>query len=328
MARVVMGIGSSHSPMLLMEPPAWLARAERDDKRIHQLRDFGGKVVTYDELLSTADPAINKEITPEKLATRHAANQKGVAAIADALEAVNPDLMIMFGDDHKEVFHDDNMPAISVYWGDKLPYKPKGIMAWPYDPKLRPDFWYWDEEREYPGSPQYARRLIGNLMDRGFDVAHSRFFREGQAMSHAFGYVYRRIMETRAYPTITVSVNTYFPPNQVSPARAWHLGRAIRQAVESWPEDLRVVIMGTGGLSHFVVDEDLDQQFLKVLARHGPEGHAALPLHKLESGNSELRCWSAVAGAVDDMKMNLIDYIPCYRSPAGTGCAMGFATWS
>jgi len=49
-----MGIGSSHSPALLMEPPAWVARGETDDRNLHALHDFTGKSVKYDELLAAA----------------------------------------------------------------------------------------------------------------------------------------------------------------------------------------------------------------------------------------------------------------------------------
>jgi hypothetical protein len=134
-------------------------------------------------------------------------------------------------------------------------------------------------------------------------------------------------MTRKIYPIIPVNINTYYPPNQITPQRAYAVGRAIREAVESWPEDLRVVIMATGGLSHFVVDETFDRAFLDLMAKGGVEGHAALPLEKLQSGNSEFRCWSALAGAVEGKAMTLIDYVPCYRSPAGTGCAMAFAYW-
>lgn len=147
-------------------------------------------------------------------------------------------------------------------------------------------------------------------------------------MSHSFGYVYYKMMTNKVYPSIPVSINTYYPPNNVSPVRAFRLGQAIRRQIESWEEDLRVVVISTGGLSHFVVDEAFDRDFLEKLAHGGEQMHAELPLVKLQSGNSEFRCWSALAGAVDGMKMDLIDYIPCYRSPAGTGCAMAFANWS
>jgi hypothetical protein len=327
MAKVVMGIGSSHSPALLMEPSGWLARGETDDKTIMALHDFSGKRVQYDELLEKTPSAMLKEIEPEVLAARHAANERGIAKITEVLDAADPDIVIIIGDDHKEVFQEDNMPALSVYWGKTLPYKPVGVMKWRYDEAIKPDYWYWQDEREYPVASEFARRLIGDLMNRDFDPAHSERYMEGVGMSHSFGYVYRRIMTGKVYPIIPVNINTYYPPNQVTPKRAYQIGQAIREAVEAWPEDLRVVIMATGGLSHFVVDEAFDRAFLELMEKGGVEGHAKLPLEKLQSGNSELRCWSALAGAVEDKSMTLIDYVPCYRSPAGTGCAMAFAYW-
>ncbi|MGC7406662.1 hypothetical protein ACPWR0_22585 [Pandoraea pneumonica] len=311
-----------------MKPSAWLARAATDDQNFFVLHDHSGARVSYGELLEKADPAILDEITPAKLEQRHKQNQAAVAQLAETLNKVNPDIVVIIGDDHKEVFHDDNMPALSVYWGETIPYRPTGIMKWKYDPDLDQELWYPQEPKDYPVASQYAERLIRGMMDDGFDVAQSKYFKDQQAMSHSFGYVYYKLMTEKIYPSIPVSINTYYPPNNVSPLRAYRIGQSIRRQIESWSEDLRVVVMSTGGLSHFVVDEAFDRDFLERLAAGGPDVHAQLPLQKLQSGNSEFRCWSALAGAVDGMKMDLIDYIPCYRSPAGTGCAMAFATWS
>lgn len=327
MAKLVLGIGSSHSPALLMEPKAWLRRGEVDDQSYHALYDFAGQRVQYPELRDRVSDTLLKELEPDVLAGRHAANERGIAAVAAKLKEVDPDVVIIIGDDHKEVFQDDNMPALSVYWGDTLPYKPQGLMKWPYADDLKADMWYPQEDAEYPVDSKLAERLIGDLLENGFDPAHSKFYKEDQGMSHSFGYIYHRIMVEKTWPVIPVSINTYYPPNQITPGRAYQLGRTLRQAVESWPENLRVAIMATGGLSHFVVDEQFDQEFIELLRSGGEEGHAALPREKLQSGNSELRCWSVVAGAVEGMEFDLIDYVPCYRSPAGTGCGMGFATW-
>jgi len=327
MASIVLGVGSSHSPTLLMEPPAWLARAGHDDVRIHALYDDRGVRVSYEELLARAPAGIAAEIDMDVLRQRHAANQAAVAKVREALAAARADLVIVIGDDHKEVFQDDNMPALSVYWGDALPYKPQGMMKWKYDPDLQAGMWYPQEERDYPVDAERAQRLIGDLMARDFDVAHSRYYRPEQGMSHSFGYVYYKMMAGEPTPIVPVSINTYYPPNQISPLRAYRLGQAIREAVQGWPEDLRVAVIATGGLSHFVVDEPFDRAFLELMAKGGAEGHAALPLEKLQSGNSEFRCWSALAGAVQGMDMTLVDYVPCYRSPAGTGCGMAFALW-
>jgi 3-O-methylgallate 3,4-dioxygenase len=53
------------------------------------------------------------------------------------------------------------------------------------------------------------------------------------------------------------------------------------------------------------------------------------PESLFQSGSSESKCWIMAAGALSDadLKMDLLDYVPCYRSEAGTGNAMGFATW-
>lgn len=327
MAKIVLGIGSSHSPILLMEPKAWLERGAQDDQHRFTLYDNKGAQVKYADLLERAAPETAAQIEPELMQRRHQANEAGIAAIAQALREADPDVVIAIGDDQREVFHDDNMPALSVYWGEMLPYLPQGIMKWKYADELKSDKWYPQSELNYPVASKLAQRLISDLCERGFDPAHSKFYPEGQGMSHSFGYIYHRIMLDKQWPLIPVSINAYYPPNQVTPLRAFEIGEAIRQAVEAWPEDIRVAVVATGGLSHFVVDEELDRAFIDVLRRGGREGHAQLQRERLQSGNSEIRCWSVLAGAVDGMTFDLIDYVPCYRTPAGTGCGIAFATW-
>ena len=327
MAKVVLGIGSSHSPALLMEPPAWLARGQADDVTRHALHDFTGKRVQYDELLEAVGDTHLHQLDPALMQQRHEANARGMDRVSEILYETDPDIVIILGDDHKEVYQDDNMPALAVYWGETLPYRPTGVMKWKYTGDLKSELWYPQESRDYPVASQFARRLIENLCEREFDPAHSNHYPEGQGMSHSFGYVYHRIMAKKSIPVIPVNINTYFPPNQMTPARCYKLGQTIRESVESWPEDLRVAVIATGGLSHFVVDEEFDRQFIELLEKGGAEGHAAIPLEKLQSGNSEFRCWSALAGALEGKRFNLVDYVPCYRSPAGTGCAMAFAYW-
>ncbi|HXQ10964.1 MAG TPA: hypothetical protein VN805_08205 [Caulobacteraceae bacterium] len=327
MSKMVMGIGSSHSPVLLMEPPAWLRRGEVSDPQNALLFDQEGKHVQYGELLERSPPALLKELDPQRLAERYEANNNAIARIAEVLLDVDPDIVVVVGDDHKEVYQDDNMPALAVYWGETLPYRPIRLMKWPYEDDLKTELWYPQDDRDYPVAAAFARRLIGDLCEREFDPAHSQYYPEGQGMTHSFGYIYHRIMTKKVWPVIPVSINTYYPPNQITPRRAFKLGRAIRSAIESWPEDLRVVTIATGGLSHFVVDEPFDQAFLEILKSGSIEDHAKLPREKLQSGNSELRCWSVLAGTVEGLSMNLIDYVPCYRSKAGTGCGMAFAYW-
>jgi 3-O-methylgallate 3,4-dioxygenase len=326
MAQIVLGLGVSHSPILNMEPDAWIERGRHDHE--HKLRDTAGELVSFETLLERAGNSFAGEIGMERIRARHAANQKALAVTEALLDAARPDVVVMFGDDHKEVFHDDNMPSLGLYLGKTIPYAPSGIMQWPYDRKLWSPLWYPQEPRDFPVAVELGMHVAESFNEDGFEMAVSRYYKPGQAMSHSFGFIYWRLMHNRAaVPTLPVHVNTYFPPNQPTPARCLAIGRALRRAIESWPQDLRVAVIGTGGLSHFVVDEAFDRQFLEVLASGDAERIGSLPRAKMHSGSSELRLWMALAGAVEGRRMQLIDYIPCYRTLAGTGCGMAFASW-
>ena len=184
-----------------------------------------------------------------------------------------------------------------------------------------------------PTDAALGRHIIDSLMDAEFDVGSSRFLdasKGGRAkggIGHAFAYVYNRLMIDGIIPAVPVMLNTYYPPNQPTPRRCYNLGQSLRAAIESWPQDIRVGILASGGLSHFVVDEELDQQALAGMQAKSVDRLMALPREKINSGSSEIRNWIVVTGATEHLAMDVVDYVPCYRSPAGTGCAMGFATW-
>jgi 3-O-methylgallate 3,4-dioxygenase len=239
---------------------------------------------------------------------------------------VSPDILVIFGDDQEELFSDENMPAMLVYWGEELLNRPHYANA--ASPGLRAAAWaYGEMDKIYPVASNLGRHLIESLVGAGFDVAHSRKLKPGEGMGHAFSFVYGRLLNGKTMPTVPIMVNTYYPPNQPTPKRCFDLGRAVRAAIETWPNDARVAVIGSGGLSHFVIDEELDQQILKAMQAKDAEVLSALPQRRLNSGTSEVRNWISTAGAVEHLDMTLIDYVPCYRSPAGTGCAMGFAEW-
>src|SRR5690606_19762045 len=119
--------------------------------------------------------------------------------------------------------------------------------------------------------------------------------------------VWRRIMGERPIPSLPIHINTYYPPNQPTPDRCYALGQAIRAAVESWDSPKRVAVLASGGLSHFVVDEELDREALDAMQKKDRQRLAALPRHRLNAGTSEIRNWIAVAGATEHLQMELFD---------------------
>ena len=181
--------------------------------------------------------------------------------------------------------------------------------------------------------PQLGLHLLKSLIEDDFDVVSSKKLPAGRyqngAISHAFGYVYRRVMNDEVIPNVPVYINTFYPPNQPTLKRCYDFGKALRRAVEAWPVDKTVAVIASGGFTHFVVEEDVDHEFLDALLSEDEQRIKSLPIEMYNGGTSECRNWIATAGAMAGTGLHpqLLDYVPCYRSEAGTGNAMGFIQW-
>jgi hypothetical protein len=328
MAKIVLGIGTSHTPMLNAPATDWPRFYERDSVR-RELLDTDGNLITYEAQLKRAPADIDAQISPARMETRKAATEAAIARLGGDLKAARLDALIVCGDDQDELYHADNMPGILVYYGDTIPNVPLGPdFKGPEWARRATARWYEEKEpRNYPVDTRLARHLIDALIDREFDIASSDGCPPGEGEGHAIGFVHKRVMQ-EVVPIVPICINTYYPPNQPTPRRCYKLGQAIRAAVESFPGDARVGIIGSGGLSHFTVDEALDRGFLDMLQRNDAEAIQSLSRKKLNSGSSEIRNWIAVAGAVEHLPLKWSAYEPGYRTPAGTGTGLGFALWS
>ena len=93
--------------------------------------------------------------------------------------------------------------------------------------------------------------------------------------------------------------------------------------------EARVALIASGGLSHFVIDEALDAVVLDGLRKGELTSITALAESVFQSGTSEIKNWIPLAAAMIELGIpaHVVDYVPCYRSLAGTGNAMGFAYW-
>lgn len=328
MADIVLAIGTSHSP-LLNSPAEDYPKHAAIDASGRKLIDKNGKPCTYGELLEKADPSIKQQIEPKVLEQRSARCTENIAKLSRELIDAKLDALIIIGDDQNEQFFDDNMPAILIYWGDKIANNPLHM------DEDAPQFWrtarsqyHATQSRDYPVDSALGLHLIKELIGRGFDISQSKRLSKEHGEGHAFGFVHQRMMSDDAIiPIVPVALNTYFPPNQPRPRRCYELGQAIRAAVTSSKGSERVGILGSGGLSHFTVDEELDRAVLDACKRNDGEALSSIPVEKLNSGSSEIRNWITVGGAASHLKTAWQEYIPCYRSAAGTGCGMGFAVW-
>jgi 3-O-methylgallate 3,4-dioxygenase len=322
--------------MLSIAPEYWGGRVLADKQNPRHY--FRGQTYTFDQMTELRrGEKLAEQITPAACMERYTRCQQAICKLGDVLAERRPEIAVVIGNDQMEVFTSEHVPAFAVFWGDYV----EGIPRTPeFLAKLNPAVARAELDRtpsvytQYPTLPDLGRHIIREMMRVGFDVAQMTKLTTGEigsnAVPHAYGFVYRRVMRDQVMPHVPVFVNTFYPPNQPATGRCFEFGRALARAVASWPADQTVAVFASGGLTHFVVDEEFDHRVLKALEQSDLATFTSLPEGIFESGTSEIKNWITAAGAMSEagLKMNLIDYVPCYRSEAGTGSGMGFAYWN
>jgi hypothetical protein len=327
MAKIVLGMASSHGPQLAMPPEQW--RAYGDRSRTQNAHWYQGKTYTFEELVDMrAESHFDQECTEEKFKARFDACQKAIGHLGDTVSKKGPDVCIIFGDDQHEAFDDGNMPSIAVYHGATIDDVPDGAGG-----NRNPELNKSPKERiAYPTDAELGQYLVESLSRSEFDVTRLNKLAEDKhqgAVGHAFYYIYRRLMDLKPMPSVPIMVNTYYPPNQPTAMRCYKLGQSIREAVEAWDTDKTVAIFASGGLSHTVIEEDLDYAILDGLKSNDVKKLTDYPDERFRAGTSEIKNWIALAGAMSGTSLDpkVVDYVPCYRTEAGNGCAMGMMEW-
>ena len=103
MAEIVFGFGTGHGPLLSTPPDKWDLRAEAD--RRNPAHPFRGKTYTYDELYSLREKEnLHEQNALNVRKERHERCQKQIKALSGKIEEVDPDVILIVGDDQREWF--------------------------------------------------------------------------------------------------------------------------------------------------------------------------------------------------------------------------------
>jgi 3-O-methylgallate 3,4-dioxygenase len=329
MAEIVVGIASSHTPQLSSGVDMWPDHAERD-RRNPLLLGRDAEFHSYDELLALAPPGIDQELEPAVWDAKYRRCQHAIAALTERLAKAQPDVAVVIGDDQRELFRDDGIPAFACFAGDELTDSPVSGEALDRMPKgIRAASWaaHAEHEERHPVSADLSRHVAEQLTAADFDITLFTQQPAGRSLGHAFTFPRYRLGLPGVTPIVPVFVNTYYPPNVPSAARCYALGQAIGRAIASWSSAARVAVIASGGLSHFVVDTDLDQHVLSSITGQNAEALCSVSRSQLRSGTSEILNWICAAGALEGLSATVVDYVAGYRSPAGTGAGMAFVQW-
>ncbi len=332
MAEIVLTMATTHGPQLHTTPEQWLLRLPADKSAKHPFRDG---VYSFDQLVQMRhNEWLDQKSSTEGIRHSHHRCHVAMDKLADKWDEIGADVAVILGNDQREVFNDEFNPAFLVFYGDKIPNYPQTAEERAKAPPgvAEAEFGHATETfTEYDGLPDLGEHMIKTLVEHDFDVAGSKVWpkKAKNGAPHAFGHIYRQVMRDKVVPNLPIFQNTFFPPNQPSARRAYAFGKAVKAAIDSWKTDKKVAVFASGGMSHFVIDEEFDQRFISALRDKDKDYLTSIPLPKLQSGTSELKSWISLAGLMEDMKadMHQLDYVPCYRSAAGTGTANGFFWW-
>jgi aromatic ring-opening dioxygenase catalytic subunit (LigB family) len=329
MAEIVLGIGSSHGPLLSTPPEQWELRAKAD--RANKSHWYRGKTYDYDGLMKERAPGFAAEVAPEVRERRFHECQAALGALGRKFDEVGPDAVVIIGNDQREFFNAGLTPSITIYRGAEI----TNVQHMHED---QPGLNIAESSNSpeagatYPGAPALADHILDTLGAENFDLAQSDRTPSGAprgGIPHAYGFFYHTILQDKTPPSVPVILNVHFPHNTPKTHRCLELGRALHRAISSFTGYKRVALMASGGLTHFVIDQDLDRRVIEAMKHGDEDALAKIPENLFKVGTAEIKNWYPVISAMNaaGLKYHQVDYVPCYRSEAGTGNAMLFAYW-
>ena len=229
------------------------------------------------------------------------------------VEQAKPDVAVVFYNDHGLNFFLDKMPTFAV--GAAAEYR-NADEGWGI-PQLQP----------FPGDQGLSWHLIDRLVDEEFDVVTC----QEMLVDHALTLPMALLWPDQQWPLriVPVCINTVQFPLPTA-RRCWKLGDAVGRAIRAWKSDARVMVVGTGGLSHQLdgeragfINRDFDLQFMESLL-HDPQWATQFSIHELveKTGTQgvELLMWLAARAALGDgpaRKVTSNYHIPISNTAAG-----------
>ena len=223
----------------------------------------------------------------------------GYEPVKEWLEKVDPDIAVVVYNDHGLNFFLDTVPTFALGCADRYENADEG--------------WGLQTLASFDGDAEFSWHLAESLISQDFDMTTC------QEMLVDHGFIVPMALMWRHLPKwpvkgIPFAVNMLQHPLP-SARRCLALGRALGKAIESYPEDKKVVIFGTGGMSHQLQGEraghinvDFDLKCMDSVINN-PEWLASLSnteiIEKAGTEGIEVIMWLVMRGALH-AKVNVV----------------------
>nr|ART89849.1 hypothetical protein [uncultured bacterium] len=231
--------------------------------------------------------------------------------VRDGIEALNADTVVVVGDDHCAMFAPGCQPSILIGIGD-------------LEGPLEPESWLRIPRRHVANNCGLAEHILHFGLEHGFDWAVAKTL----VLDHST-MVPLHLAVPAHVRAIPVYISSGMTP-LIRGERCRQLGKMISSAISEWAGDERVVIIGTGGISHWVgmsdsgrVNVSFDKMILELVQAGDVDALVALSDQKIidEGGNGalEIRNWITAMAAVPGCACRLIAYEPVEPWITGLG---------
>jgi protocatechuate 4,5-dioxygenase, beta chain len=211
-------------------------------------------------------------------------------------KAHTPDVIFLVYNDHATAFSLSMIPTFAIMTGPEFQPADEGYGRRPVPPVF--------------GHPELASHIASEVIQKDFDLTMVNEIDVDHGLTVPLSCVFGAV---DAWPCkiIPFAVNVVQHPVP-SGQRCFNLGKAIREAIESYPEDLNVQIWGTGGMSHQLqgpraglINREWDSKFLDELIED-PAALARMPnidyVREAGSEGIELVMWLIARGAMADTR--------------------------
>lgn len=210
------------------------------------------------------------------------------------IEKVKPDVCIVVFNDHATVFSVDIVPTFALGCAAEFIPADEG-----WGPRPVP---------VVKGHPELAAHIAQSVILDEFDLTVVNKMEVDHGLTVPLSLMFGQPEEWPC-KIIPLAVNVVlFPPPTGN--RCYNLGKAIRRAVESYPEDLRVAIFGTGGMSHQIsgpraglINSEFDKAFLDALATDPKKAVGIKHVEYMREAGAEgieMVMWLVARGALDE----------------------------
>jgi protocatechuate 4,5-dioxygenase, beta chain len=237
--------------------------------------------------------------------------------VREWLRKLQPDVAIVVYNDHVAEFPFDKYPTFALGASDRYAIADEGFGTRPLP--------------EVAGDAEFSIHLCESLIGQEFDLTVCQELGVEHGFLVPMNLCFPHSSSGWPVKSVPLQVNVVQHPLPTA-RRCYRLGQALRRAVESYPGELKVVVMGTGGMSHQLqgkrfgfMNEKFDQWFLDQLETD-PDGLADLSHQRImeEAGAEavELIMWLTMRGALSKQAKRMHRH---YYAPMTTG--MGLITF-